>query len=1042
LSNFNYKSLSSKEREEILRALNKSEGNHDKFIEILENIFREKSRELIIDSKKFGLFLDNANDFICVVNQSFEFVELNEKFYKNKLGYEASDLIGKSVIEFFHPEDRRRIFTKLQQGFDEGFAMSEFRFKDKEGNWIWMESKGKTFKDYDGKLRGLVISRDITKQRETENRLIKSEKKYRNLITNLFDVVMILDLKGKIEFVSPQIHTNFGYREEELLGHRFFEYVHPKDLARVVEQFKEFPKKISISAEYRAKDANGNYVWVKSKGKIVDFGEKRQIIGTMRKIDKEKRVIKNLKNSERRYRDLFESSLDGIAMVDQQGKVTDCNQAFLNMVGYSKNEVKNLTYQDLTSVKYHKMEEDILQNQVQQRGYSDEYEKEYIKKNGEVFPVSLKTWKINDKNGEFCGYWAIVRDITEKKKAKKRLEKSKEKLERKSEEQQLLLDNIQTQVWYLSDPVTYGSVNEAHANFYGFEKDQMAFRNLYEIFPEDVADVCKEGNIEVFTTKKQINTDEWVPHQSGERRLNSITKTPKLDESGDVEYVVCSAEDVTEQRKYEEMLEKSEKRLKLFIDSSPDMFFLKDKDLKYLLVNKANADFFGEKEQNIIGKTDFDLMSENAAKGCRETDLEAIAKGEPVKSIEKMNERIYETRKIPINDGGKIIGVAGIIRDITESELTESKLKESEQKYRDIAELLPDIIFEGDMRGRFTYTNSAGFRKFGYSEEDLENGINILDLVSEDYKEKALKNVQKVLSGKETEPHEYLLVKKDGSPFYARVHSIPIYKNGKIVGIRGTVSDINRMILAQEKIKESEKKLKKLNRLKSELLRRTSHELKTPLVSIRGFTNLLLEFHSDRLNQEALNYLNEIKDGCDRLGNIIKDILNTAKLQSGRMELKKEELNLSEIIQNAVNAVKGIAKTRNQSIFVEIEEKLMTKGEEEKILAVLENLISNAVKYTPPQGEIFINSERNKQYIIISIKDTGIGFTEDEKKDLFTQFGKIERYGEGFDIDIDGSGLGLYISKKIIELHEGEIWMISEGRNKGSTFYFSLPQIN
>jgi PAS domain S-box-containing protein len=1030
------------EREEIQKELKNSDDNHDKFIQMVENKFGEKFNDLIIDSKKFRLFLDNANDFICIVNQDFEFVEINEKFYKKKLGYQASDLIGKSVIEFFHPEDRHRIAVKLKEAFEEGFAMSEFRFKDKKGNWIWMESKGKTFTDYDGEVRGLVISRDITKQHEIENRLMKSEKKYRNLVANLFDVVMILDLKGRIEFVSPQIHTNFGYKQEDILGHPFFEYIHPKDINRVVEQFKEFPEKISISAEYRARDANGNYVWVKSKGKIVDFGDKRQIIGTMRKIDKEKKVIKNLKKSERRYRNLFESSLDGIAMVDQQGKITDCNQAFLNMVGFSKNEVKNLTYQDLTSAKYHEMEEDILENQVQKRGYSDEYEKEYIRKNGEKFPVSLKTWKINDKNGGFCGYWAIVRDITEKMKAKKRLEKSKEKLEQKSEEQQLLLDNIQTQVWYLSDPVTYGAVNEAHAKFYGLEKEQMAFGNLYEIFPEDVADVCKEGNVEVFTTKKQIHSEEWVPHHSGERRLNSITKTPKLDEAGDVEYVVCSAEDITEQRKYEEMLQKSEKRLRLFIDSSPDMFFLKDKNLKYILVNKANADFFGEREQNIIGKTDFDLMPENAAKVCRETDLEAIKKGEPIKSIEEMNKRIYETRKIPINDGGKIIGVAGIIRDITESELTESRLKESEQKYRDIAELLPDIIFEGNMRGEFTYTNSAGFRKFGYNEEDLENGVNILDLVSEDYKEKALKNIQKVLSGKETEPHEYLLVKKDGEPFYARVHSIPIHKNGQIVGIRGTVSDINRMILAQEKIKESEKKLKSLNRLKSELLRRTSHELKTPLVSIRGFTNLLLEFHSDKFNQEALSFLNEIKYGCDRLGNIIKDILNTAKLQSGRMELKKKELNLSEIIESAVNAVKGITKSRSQSIFVEIEDNLMTKGEEEKILAVLENLISNAVKYTPPEGEIYIYSKRNKQNIIISIKDTGIGFTEEEKKDLFTQFGKIERYGEGFDINIDGSGLGLYISKKMIELHGGEIWMESEGRNKGSTFYFSLPLIS
>jgi signal transduction histidine kinase len=113
----------------------------------------------------------------------------------------------------------------------------------------------------------------------------------------------------------------------------------------------------------------------------------------------------------------------------------------------------------------------------------------------------------------------------------------------------------------------------------------------------------------------------------------------------------------------------------------------------------------------------------------------------------------------------------------------------------------------------------------------------------------------------------------------------------------------------------------------------------------------------------------------------------------------------------------------------------------DQIHEVISNLLSNAINYSPHNGIIDINSVIKDNTIIISIKDKGIGFTEDEKVKIFQKFGKINRASQGFDVISEGSGLGLFISKKIIELHGGEIWVESEGRNKGSTFYFTLPTI-
>ena len=133
---------------------------------------------------------------------------------------------------------------------------------------------------------------------------------------------------------------------------------------------------------------------------------------------------------------------------------------------------------------------------------------------------------------------------------------------------------------------------------------------------------------------------------------------------------------------------------------------------------------------------------------------------------------------------------------------------------------------------------------------------------------------------------------------------------------------------------------------------------------------------------------------------------------------------------------------RNHSINLNLHDILITSFEKEQIHQVVSNLLNNAIKYTPPNGEIEVRSKIKNNFIVISIKDEGIGITKEERSQIFRQFGKIERYGQGWDIVSEGSGLGLYISKKIVELHGGEIWVESEGRNKGSTFSFSLPIIS
>ncbi len=155
------------------------------------------------------------------------------------------------------------------------------------------------------------------------------------------------------------------------------------------------------------------------------------------------------------------------------------------------------------------------------------------------------------------------------------------------------------------------------------------------------------------------------------------------------------------------------------------------------------------------------------------------------------------------------------------------------------------------------------------------------------------------------------------------------------------------------------------------------------------------------------------------------------------MNLKDEDLVF--LIKFCVKELQGLAKLRDQNITLKLQDNLETKFDKERIYEVISNLLVNAIKYTPPGGNITIESRKNNGFFEISVEDNGIGFTDEEKSQVFKQFGKIERYGQGWDIAADGTGLGLYITKKLIELHGGKIWLESEGRNKGTIFYFSIP---
>ncbi|MFW9880778.1 MAG: ATP-binding protein, partial [Candidatus Thorarchaeota archaeon] len=370
------------------------------------------------------------------------------------------------------------------------------------------------------------------------------------------------------------------------------------------------------------------------------------------------------------------------------------------------------------------------------------------------------------------------------------------------------------------------------------------------------------------------------------------------------------------------------------------------------------------------------------------------------------------------------------VRDITYQKLAENKLKETEQKFRSFVESTPVATFLYQDY-ECIYVNPATKDLTEYSLDELYS-MKFWDFVHPDYRNIVI-NIGKALERNELFKlvNEIKIITKSGIEKWINGNMVLIEYEGKRAALISAIDITER--------KKAREELNKLSRLKSELLTRTSHELKTPAMHIKGYTDLLLHKYKDNLNKEELNIIRLIKKGVLRLETLIYDILHKAELDSGGSELNRIEHNLSSLIELCVRELNSYAALRGHSIILNIHDNIKINFDRDHIRHVINNLITNAIKYTPLNGIIEISSEVDDDFVTIAVHDNGIGIIENEKERLFSQFGKIEHFGQGFDIITEGSGLGLYIAKKVIDLHGGKIWVESEGRNKGSTFYFSLP---
>ena len=231
------------------------------------------------------------------------------------------------------------------------------------------------------------------------------------------------------------------------------------------------------------------------------------------------------------------------------------------------------------------------------------------------------------------------------------------------------------------------------------------------------------------------------------------------------------------------------------------MIFLKDESLRYVIANRTLLDFLGRDEAEVIGRTNDELMTAETAKACRATDEKALTNGHVVIAEQTIGEWIYETRKFPIALSGNRTGIIGYVKNITERKRNEEAIRESENRYRELAEMLPQVVFELDLGGYFTFFNRHSLELFGYAAEDLKS-LNVFQCITSEDRERAWRNFQKVLRGEPHTDNEYTVLRKDGSIFPVIIYAVGVIRDGRPVGIRGLLVDITERKQAEDRLRD------------------------------------------------------------------------------------------------------------------------------------------------------------------------------------------------------------------------------------------------
>jgi PAS domain S-box-containing protein len=976
----------------------------------------------------------NTLNTICIILDSSNQIIFANDYFLNYLSKNKEDIIGLNFTELV---STYREFKSVKPACNISNTVESFETKIKkhDGSLSWILWNGTCDKN-----TGNII---LTGSDITDYKLNIENKGFKSLFfDNITDGVIIVDKKGTIVDWNNACEKMFGYTRSEALGKSPVDLIFPKDFDKAGLQ-KEIEKAISENGfwidDFIYRKSNKEFGIASTK--VFHLFRKDVFVGYVslyHDITEEKRKEKELSETINKYRLFFESTNDAIFVfpIDNNkipSNFTEVNQKACKMLGYTREELLNLSTGDV----FLEIEKDPMYNPSVNyiEGYSV-FTRTLVSKNNKHIPAELSTNSFDFKNQNMV--LAIVRDIAERISKEKELNTSRERLE-------LALQGSDLSLWDYSVDDDIFFYDRVFLGMIGFEKREINPNIQFlenRIHPDFLPLMRKRFNAHLNGQTPYFEAEIKFLCKTGIWKWVLLRgKVVEYDNNGLPKRMSGTFLDVDDRRRAYRALMDSEKKYRLLFNSFTDAIFIIELDGegyldKFSQFNDFACKLTGYSYDELITLDPYLLTRKEEDKHINTYPVHSIS-DTGMYAQRDIYKKYGEIVPVEINatlfeyESKNMILVH--MRDITKKKKNEEEIL----RLSSAVEQMANGIFILDRNANIIYINGAINYLTGYSKEELSKmsfkdiyrslSLDFLDGIRDDIKRKSI---------------DFEAVRKNGSKYWARADFSPFSDNtnefkGYVV-ILEDVSLSKKLEIEREKlIKELEATnddLKRLSRMKDDFLAVASHDLRAPFGAILGLSQILLD--EETLAREHKENIELIKDSAEIQLKYVNDILDIMQLESGKLDIVKQETNLTEVIQRAINNHIVLANKKNIKVEIVNDFKETVFIDFSKIIQVLNNFLSNSIKFTPSGGKIVIKSYKNRQNEIeVHIIDNGIGINEESLPGLFNLYKQVHKAGTEGE---KGSGLGLAICKNLVELHGGSVGVKSKS-GAGSDFFFILP---
>ncbi len=1009
---------------------------------VLLDISDRKRAEEALQQKTQELehFFSSAIDLLCIANTDGYFIHLNPEWEK-ALGYSLLELEGKRFLDFVHPEDLEPTLLRIAQLTKQQPVLTfTNRYCHRDGSYRWFEWRSIPAGQYI-----YATARDITARKLAEEALQLTLNRLQNLATavpgNIYSLVYHPDGSLEFEYTNQKlaeiaettIEEVFQDPEKFIVGQ-----IHPDDRQGYIDAATRSAETLTtFKHEWRLIVPSGKIKWLQgnSQPERRDNGD-MVWHGIVIDITDRKQIEEALRESEQRFRNLFENSPVAYQSLDEEGRYIDLNDELCDLLGYTRAEILGKYFGEFWSPK--------TRDRFRQKFECFKTdgivcaELELVNKDGNFVTVILEGRVQRSPDGQFIKTHCVLYNITDRKRAEEAVRQSEKAL---AEAQKIAhvgswSFDLKTRkiTWsaecfriFGCDPTKPEPTYEEHL--------KLTHPDDREEFDRDVRFAISEGR----SYEHEIRI--FLP--DGSMRYTLGKGQAVFDRSKEVVKLFGTVQDITERKQAEQALQKSEATNRALIAAIPDLLIRMDRDGYYLDFYASCNYLIFNPQQKREGANITDVLPESLAREWLYYIEQALQTGQ-VQTYEQQliiegNLQYEETRIVPIQDNEVLV----MVRNISDRKQAEEALRRSEAMNRAMRDALPDLIIRMKRDGTYIDVKPATTFPMLASASQMIGG-NIYQLLPFEIAQTRLAFAERALATGQMQVYD-LNLEVNGEQRWQEARIVPLNFDEVLVVIRD-ISDRKR---AEAELQKAKEIAEAANQAKSEFLANMSHEIRTPMNAILGFCDLLQNCITE---SQPRFYLQSIAASGKTLLSLINDILDLSKIEAGKLQLHYEPVNLRTLILEVGQIFSQKAREKNLSLESEIE-RTVPSGilfDEVRLRQILFNVVGNALKFTE-RGTIKIFARcqpfspsqpskipTNQISLEISVTDTGIGIPSEQQASIFDAFLQVEgqstrKYG--------GTGLGLAIVKRLTYLLGGTVTLQSQ-LGEGSTFTFTFPVVS